>query len=64
MPSRPPPYCARNAREKDAMRDWMCDQLKAVIAPPIDEANPGGLDATEFELLILEKALAELEAVT
>lgn len=55
-----PPWSARGQREKDWMRDWVCDQLKTVIGPPtIDEANPGSLDATEFALFKSAKALAE-----
>jgi hypothetical protein len=41
------------------MRDWMCDQLKSVISSPSDEADPKGLDATEFEYQKKYIALAE-----
>jgi hypothetical protein len=61
MPDDLPPWSARNQREKDRMRDWMCEQLKRVISSTrIDEANPlHGLDAKEFEVIVLENALAE-----
>jgi hypothetical protein len=51
-----PPWSARNQREKNAMRDWMCDQLDRVQNA---KANRNAPDATEFEWTVKQDALEQ-----
>lgn len=46
-----PPRHPRNQRDKDAYRDWVCDQLDLIVSPPTKFEIPKDLDAEKLQLL-------------
>jgi len=54
-----PPWSARDQRQKNWMRDWVCDQLDDAICSQNAEANRNAPDAIEFEWIVKQDALEE-----